>query len=105
MNFPQLKRVVSATGDKVVMEPSLDGSLSGRFGRPNGENVQQRVTQFTGNQPSQTGFDAFTSTTDLAKERLQLIQAQKSLDSMERVLNDPTESQPASVPPAARKSF
>ena len=33
-NFPQLKRVIAATGDKVVMEPSLDGALSALFGGP-----------------------------------------------------------------------
>ena len=31
-NFPQLKRVIVATGDKVVMEPTLDESLSALFG-------------------------------------------------------------------------
>ena len=31
-NFPQLKRVIVATGDKVVMEPSLDEALASLFG-------------------------------------------------------------------------
>ena len=31
-NFPQLKRVIAATGDKVVMQPTLDEALSALFG-------------------------------------------------------------------------
>ena len=31
-NFPQLKRVIVATGDKVVMEPTLDEALNALFG-------------------------------------------------------------------------
>ena len=31
-NFPQLKRVIVATGDKVVMEPTLDEALNHLFG-------------------------------------------------------------------------
>src|SRR5208282_2411409 len=30
-NFPQLKRVIVATGNKVVMEPTLDEALSALF--------------------------------------------------------------------------
>jgi hypothetical protein len=77
------------------MEPSLEGALSALFGGPGGEDIQQGGTQTTGVQPSQSGADASTRTTDLAKERLQLIQAQKALNVLERLLNDPAESQPA----------
>jgi uncharacterized membrane protein (UPF0182 family) len=31
-NFPQLKRAIAATGDKVVMEPTLDEALNSVFG-------------------------------------------------------------------------
>ena len=102
-NFPQLKRVIAATGDRVVMEPSLEGALSALFGGPGGEDIQQGGTQTTGVQPPQAGADASTRTTDLAKERLQLIQAQKALNVLERLLNDPAESQPASALPATKK--
>ncbi len=102
-NFPQLKRVIAATGDRVVMEPSLDGALSALFGGPGGEDVQQGGTQTTGVQPPLTGADASTRTTDLAQERLQLIQAQKALDSLRRLLNDPAESKPANPTPAVQK--
>jgi len=86
-----------------VMETSLDGALSALFGGPGGEDIQQTVTQTSGGQPPQTGVDASPRSTDLAKERLQLIQAQKALDSLKRLLNDPAESQPASIPPPAHK--
>ena len=33
-NFPQLKRVIAATGNKVVMEPTLDEALSALFSSP-----------------------------------------------------------------------
>jgi uncharacterized membrane protein (UPF0182 family) len=103
MNFPQLKRVIAATGDKVVMEPSLDGALSALFGGSGGEDLQQGVTQTTNRQPVQTGADASTRSTELAEQRLQLIQVQKALDSLKRLLNNPAESQPANNPPAAQK--
>ncbi len=32
-NFPQLKRVIAATGDKVVMEPTLDGAMANLFAK------------------------------------------------------------------------
>jgi uncharacterized membrane protein (UPF0182 family) len=30
-NFPQLKRVIAVTGDKVVMEPTLDEAMTNLF--------------------------------------------------------------------------
>jgi uncharacterized membrane protein (UPF0182 family) len=33
-SFPQLKRVIAATAEKVVMEPTLDGALAALFGTP-----------------------------------------------------------------------
>jgi uncharacterized membrane protein (UPF0182 family) len=94
-NFPQLKRVIAATGDKVVMEPSLDGALSALFGGSGAEDVQQTGIN--------AGADASTRSTDLAQERLQLLQVQKALDSLKRLLNDPAESQPARATPAPQK--
>jgi uncharacterized membrane protein (UPF0182 family) len=92
-NFPQLKRVIAATGDKVVMEPSLEGALSALFGGNGGEDLSQ------GAMPA----SASTQNTELGQERLQLLQAQKALDSLKRLLNSPAESQPASAPPGAQK--
>jgi uncharacterized membrane protein (UPF0182 family) len=33
-NFPQLKRVIAVTGDKVVMQPTLDEAIAGLFSKP-----------------------------------------------------------------------
>ncbi|MGB7494566.1 MAG: UPF0182 family protein, partial [Candidatus Acidiferrum sp.] len=43
-NFPQLKRVIVATGDKVVMEPTLDEALSSLFGTVPGQPAQTGQT-------------------------------------------------------------
>ncbi len=103
-NFPQLKRVVAATGDKVVMEPSLDGALSALFGGSGAEDLQQTGIKTPGGQAVQnTAADASTHITALEQERLQLLEAQKALDSLRRLLNSPAESQPAGVPPTRQK--
>jgi uncharacterized membrane protein (UPF0182 family) len=103
-NFPQLKRVIAATGDKVVMEPSLDGALSALFGGSGGEDIQQGGTQTAaGPAAPATGAAVATQNSELGKERLQLLQAQKALDSLRSLINSPAESQPAAAPPTVRK--
>jgi hypothetical protein len=49
-NFPQLKRVIAATGDKVVMEPTLDEALHDLFGtqQPQAGATPAHVAQTTG---------------------------------------------------------
>jgi len=74
-NFPQLKRVIVATGDKVVMEPTLDEALSALFG---GQQVQQTETQTP------------THGIELGQARIQLAEAQKAIDSLRKLLNPPT---------------
>ena len=83
-NFPQLKRVIVVTGNKVVMEPTLDEALSALFGSPG---VQQ------------TGTQAPLRSTELDQARAQLEEVQKAIDSLKRLLNEPAESTPASVIP------
>jgi len=34
MNIPQLKRIIVVSGNKVVMERTLDGALNALFGTP-----------------------------------------------------------------------
>jgi uncharacterized membrane protein (UPF0182 family) len=75
-NFPQLKRVIVATGDKVVMEPTLDGALAALFG-PSPETALAGLPQVTG--PSQN--------TNVDQEKLQLAAAQKAIDSLKLLLN------------------
>ncbi len=75
-NFPQLKRVIVATGDKVVMEPTLDEALSALFG--------SQETPRSGTLPAVAVPRAETQTTQV---RLQLAAAQKAIDSLKLLLN------------------
>ena len=77
-NFPQLKRVIVATGDRVVMEPTLDESLSDLFQSP---------TTAAGAQPS--GKQPPLAKATLYQARAELAQAQKALDSLKGLLATP----------------
>lgn len=83
-NLPQLKRVIVATDNKVVMEPTLDGALSALFGSPG---VQQAQTL------------ARVPNTKLEQARAQLTEVQKAIDSLKRLLNETAESKHASAAP------
>jgi uncharacterized membrane protein (UPF0182 family) len=83
-NFPQLKRVIAATGNKVVMEPTLDEALGALFGSP-------------GVQPSTAQAPLRNSVLDQA--RVQLAEVQKAIDSLNRLLNKPAGSTRASAVP------
>jgi uncharacterized membrane protein (UPF0182 family) len=76
-NFPQLKRVIAATGDKVVMEPSLDEALAALFSSPQGMPQQQTETGTARPNPN------------LSQIQLQLAQAQKAINSLRNLLNQP----------------
>jgi hypothetical protein len=80
-NFPQLKRVIVATGDKVVMEPTLDEALTSLFGGaapPSGS--------FPG---QQAGAQAPLSKATRDQAMAQLAEAQKAIDSLKRLLANP----------------
>jgi len=79
-NFPQLKRVIVATGDKVVMRPGLDEALAALFGP--GEAAPAPGVTATAPQPN-----ASQPTTRTDQERLQLAAAQKAIDSLKALLN------------------
>jgi hypothetical protein len=77
-NFPQLKRVIVATGDKVVMEPSLDEALISLFA----------------NSPASgqmSGTQAPLPKATLDQARAQLAEAQKAIDSLKRLLATPAQ--------------
>jgi uncharacterized membrane protein (UPF0182 family) len=78
-SFPQLKRVIVATGDKVVMEPTLDGALAALFGT-------SPETPLAG-APQVNGAPSSQSVTQIDQERLQLAAAQKAIDSLKLLLN------------------
>ena len=77
-NFPQLKRVIVATGDRVVMEPSLDAALNDLFANA----ATPAGTQPAGKLPALP-----KSTLDQA--RAELAQAQKAIDSLKSLLANP----------------
>lgn len=77
-NFPQLKRVVVATGDKVVREPTLDEALNSLF-----ENSLVSAQQ--------GGTPAPLPKATLDQARAQLADAQKAIDSLKRLLATPTQ--------------
>jgi len=80
-NFPQLKRVIAATGDRVVMQPTLDEALAALFGGQ--ETPQAGAPQVTGvSQPASK-----QPSSELDQERLQLAVAQKAIDSLKLLLN------------------
>ena len=81
-NFPQLKRVIVAADNKVVMEPTLDEALSALFGSP-------------GAQP--TGTESPIRNKELEQARVQLAEVQKAIDSLKRLLNEPAGKKPASA--------
>jgi uncharacterized membrane protein (UPF0182 family) len=85
-NIPQLKRIIVVSGDKVVMERTLDGALNALFGT---QQPQERAAQAPSRQP------------ELGQARTQLEEAQKALqqgdwerfgkamDVLKRLLNEP----------------
>ena len=79
-NFPQLKRVIVATGDKVVMRPTLDEALGALFSSGEGAVVPAAAAT----QPATT---ASQRNTRLDQEKRQLAEAQKAIDSLKALLN------------------
>jgi uncharacterized membrane protein (UPF0182 family) len=82
-NFPQLKRVIVATGDKVVMEPTLDEALSSLFGTA--------PTQSGALPAQQAGVQAPMSKTVRDQAMAQLAEAQKAIDSLKHLLAAPAQ--------------
>ena len=71
-NFPQLKRVIAVTGDKVVMEPTLDEALTALFGTQQPQAAP--AAQTTGAATKVT-----TGQLDAAQARIQFEAAQKAM--------------------------
>ena len=79
-NFPQLKRVIVATGDKVVMEPTLDEALSSLFGTSPAQPSPAGQT---------SGTQGLLPTAVLDQARAQLAEAQKAINSLKGLLATP----------------
>jgi uncharacterized membrane protein (UPF0182 family) len=81
-NFPQLKRVIVATGDKVVIEPTLDEALSSLFGTVPAQPAQ----------PGQaSGTQGLLAKAALDQARAQLAGAQKGINSLKSLLASPAQ--------------
>jgi hypothetical protein len=80
-NFPQLKRVIVATGDKVVMEPTLDEALGSLFGT-----APAQPGSFAG---KQSGAQAPLSKAARDQAEAQLAEAQKAINALKQLLANP----------------
>ena len=83
MNFPQLKRVIVATGDKVVMEPTLDEALASLFGTA--------APQPGASPAQQTGAQAPLSKATRDQAEAQLAEAQKAINALKQLLANPAQ--------------
>jgi uncharacterized membrane protein (UPF0182 family) len=75
--------VIVATGDKVVMEPTLDEALSSLFGTAPAQSGVLPVQQ--------AGVQAPLSKATLNQARAQLAAAQKAIDSLQHLLASPNQ--------------
>jgi hypothetical protein len=82
-NFPQLKRVIVATGDKVVMEPTLDEALGSLFGTAQGQSGSLAGKQ--------AGAQAPLSKATRDQATAQLAEAQKALNALKQLLANPAQ--------------
>jgi uncharacterized membrane protein (UPF0182 family) len=82
-NFPQLKRVIVATGDKVVMEPTLDEALSSLFGTAS---PQPGVLP-----AQQAGAQSSLSKAARDQAMAQLAEAQKAINALKQLLANPAQ--------------
>ena len=82
-NFPQLKRVIVATGDKVVMEPTLDEALASLFGTAPGQSGPMPGKQ------AQVQAPMSKATRDQAEA--QLAEAQKAINALKQLLANPAQ--------------
>jgi len=82
-NFPQLKRVIVATGDKVVMEPTLDEALASLFGTAPGQpnSLPGRIAQ----------AQAPLSKVTRDQAEAQLAEAQKAINALKQLLANPAQ--------------
>jgi hypothetical protein len=80
-SFPQLKRVIVATGDKVVMEPTLDEALGSLFGT-----APAQSGPLAG---KQAGAQAPLSKAARDQAEAQLAEAQKAINALKQILVNP----------------
>ncbi len=84
-DFPQLKRVIVISGDKVAMEPTLDEAIQAVFGTE-----QPRISaQAPGAQPELGQARAQFEDAQKAMQQGNWADFGKSMDALKRLLNAP----------------
>ena len=84
-DFPQLKRVIVISGDKVAMEPTLDEAIQSVFGSQQPQAPAQEARKQPGVDQARTQFDAAQS----AMQQGNWENFGKAMDALKRLLNGP----------------
>jgi uncharacterized membrane protein (UPF0182 family) len=84
-DFPQLKRVIVISADKVAMEPTLDEAIQSVFGTQQPQTPAQEARKQPGVDQARTQFDAAQS----AMQQGNWENFGKAMDALKRLLNGP----------------
>ncbi len=86
-DFPQLKRVIVISGDKVAMEPTLDEAIQSVFGTQQSQNPMQTVRR----QPELGQARAQFDEAQKAMQKGDWEDFGKAMDALKRLLNGPAQ--------------
>ncbi len=84
-DFPQLKRVIVVSGDKVAMEPTLDEAIQSVFGTQQSQNPAQTASR----QPDLAQARAQFDTAQKAMQQGNWENFGKAMDALKHLLNGP----------------
>jgi hypothetical protein len=87
MNFPQLKRVIVISGDKVAMEPTLDEAIQSVFGTQQPQNPAQASRQ----QPELGQARAQSDNAQKAMQQGDWVKFGKEMEALQRLLARPAQ--------------
>jgi len=87
MNFPQLKRVIVISGDKVAMEPTLDEAIQSVFGTQQPQNPAQASRQ----QPELGQARAQFDSAQKAMQQGDWVKFGKEMEALQRLLTRPAQ--------------
>jgi len=86
-DFPQLKRVIVVSGDKVAMEPTLDEAIQAVFGTQQPQNPAQTLSR----QPELDQARAQFEDAQKAMQQGNWENFGKAMDALKRLLNGPAQ--------------
>jgi hypothetical protein len=86
-DFPQLKRVIVISGDKVAMEPTLDEAIQSVFGTQQPTNPEQGIRE----QPELGKARAQFDEAQKAMQRGDWEKFGKAMDALKRLLSEPAQ--------------